>query len=159
MSEYNNNDVAMGWEDTIENDSEFIILPEGTYDFEILGFERKRFEGSAKMSPCPKAELSVKLTSNQGSTTVKENLLLNRKMEWKLCQFFTAIGLRKHGEPLRMNWNQVTGRKGKCKVIVNKYINDKGEEKENNRIDRFLEPNETPQNKSNKPSGFVPGQF
>lgn len=32
MAEYNNNDVAMGWDDTIENDSEFVLLPEGTYD-------------------------------------------------------------------------------------------------------------------------------
>lgn len=158
MSEYNNNDVAMGWEDTIENDSEFVVLPEGTYDFEILSFERKRFEGSNKMSACPKAELSIRLTSNEGSTTVRENLLLNRKMEWKLCQFFTSIGLRKHGEPLRMNWNQVTGRKGKCKVIVDDYTNNKGEDREINRIDKFLEPSETPQQAS-QPKSFVPGQF
>ena len=43
MAEYNNNDVAMGWDDTTENEREFVTLPEGTYDFEILGFERKRF--------------------------------------------------------------------------------------------------------------------
>lgn len=158
MAEYNNNDVAMGWDDTIENDSEFVLLPEDTYDFEILGFERKRFEGSTKMSACPKAELSIKLTSEAGSATVKENLLLNKKVEWKLCQFFTSIGLRKHGEPLRMNWSEVTGRKGKCKVSVNKYTNDKGEEREINRIKEFLEPNETPQQNS-QPKAFVPGQF
>lgn len=51
MAEYNNNDVAIGWDDTIENEGEFVTLPEGTYDFEVLGFERKRFEGSTKMSP------------------------------------------------------------------------------------------------------------
>lgn len=108
MAEYTNNDVAMSWDDIIENDNEFTVLPEGDYDFTIVDLERKRFEGSAKMSACPKAEVSIKIydRNNQSvsSTTVKENLLLNRKMEWKLCQFFTSIGLRKHGEPLKMNW-------------------------------------------------------
>lgn len=162
MSEFTNNDVAMSWDDIIENDNEFTILPEGDYDFTIVDLERKRFEGSAKMSACPKAEVSIKLydSNNQsvGSTTVKENLLLNRKMEWKLCQFFTAIGLRKHGEPLKMNWNSVKGRTGRCKVIINKYTNDKGEERENNRIDKFYEPVDTPTAYSAQRT-FVPGKF
>lgn len=162
MADYINNDVAMGWDDTIENDNEFTILPEGSYDFEVLGFERKRFEGSAKLSACPKAEVKIKLfdraNPDKGSSTIVENLLLNRKMEWKLCQFFTAIGMRKHGEPLRMNWGAITGKTGRCKVIVNSYTTDKGEERENNRIDKFYEPVDAPQTKSgDKP--FVPGEF
>lgn len=159
MSDYINNDIAMGWEDTIENDNEFIVLPEGDYDFKIIDFERKRFEGSTKMSACPKAEVSIKLYNkndpSSNSTTIKENLLLNRRMEWKLCQFFTALGLRKHGEPLKMNWNAIKGKKGRCKVIINKYVTDKGEEKENNRIDKFYEPDETPTRKTT----FTPGNF
>lgn len=162
MAEYTNNDVAMSWDDIIENDNEFTVLPEGDYDFTIVDLERKRFEGSEKMSACPKAEVSIKIydRNNQsvGSTTVKENLMLNRKMEWKLCQFFTAIGLRKHGEPLKMNWNNVKGRTGRCKVIINKYTNDKGEEKENNRIDKFYEPVEAPTTAPAQRT-FVPGKF
>lgn len=162
MAEYTNNDCAMGWDDIIENDSEFKVLPEGDYDFTVIDFERKRFEGSAKMSACPKAEVSIKIydKNNQsvGSTTINENLLLNRKMEWKLCQFFTAIGLRKHGEPLKMNWNDIKGRTGRCKVIVNRYTNDKGEERENNRIDKFYEYAEAPTAVSAQKK-FVPGKF
>lgn len=162
MAEYTNNDVAMSWDDIIENDNEFTVLPEGDYDFTVTDLERKRFEGSAKMSACPKAEVSIKIydRNNQsvGSTIIKENLLLNRKMEWKLCQFFTAIGLRKHGEPLKMNWNNVKGRTGRCKVIINKYTNDKGEDRENNRIDKFYEPTETPTTQPTQRT-FIPGKF
>lgn len=162
MAEYTNNDVAMSWDDIIENDDEFIVLPEGDYDFTVVDYERKRFEGSTKMSACPKAEVSIKIydinNPSTASTIIKENLLLNRKMEWKLCQFFTAIGLRKHGEALKMNWNNVKGKTGRCKVIINKYINSQGEEKENNRIDKFYNPDETPTSTPVQKK-FVPGQF
>ena len=57
-----------------------------------------------------------------------------------------------------MNWSEVTGRKGRCKVSVRKYTNDKGEEREINDIKEFLEPKETPQQNSQS-KAFVPGQF
>lgn len=139
----NVNDVAMTWDDEIQNDGEgFRVLPEGEYDFTVTDFTRGRFEGSAKMAACPKAELTIKIHDPEGDVTVSENLFLNRKAEWKLCQFFTAIGHRKHGETLRMNWNAVKGAKGRCKVGIRKWTGNDGKEHENNEIAAFLEPSE-----------------
>ena len=139
----NVNDVAMTWDDEIQNDGEgFRVLPEGEYDFTVTDFTRGRFEGSAKMAACPKAELTIKIHDPEGDVTVSENLFLNRKAEWKLCQFFTAIGHRKHGETLRMNWNAVKGAKGRCKVGIRKWTGNDGKEHENNEITAFLEPSE-----------------
>lgn len=39
-----------GWDDEIENDNEFQILPDGDYNFTVTGFERGRHQGSAKTS-------------------------------------------------------------------------------------------------------------
>ena len=94
------------------------------------------------MAACPKAELTIKIHDPEGDVTVNENLFLNRKAEWKLCQFFTAIGQRKHGETLRMNWNAVKGAKGRCKVGIRKWTGNDGKEHENNEITAFLEPSE-----------------
>ena len=139
----NVNDVAMTWDDEIKNDGEgFRVLPEGEYDFTVTDFARGRFEGSAKMAACLKAELTIKIHDPEGDVTVTENLFLNRKAEWKLCQFFTAIGHRKHGETLRMNWNAVKGAKGRCKVGIRKWTGNDGKEHENNEIIAFLEPSE-----------------
>ena len=139
----NVNDIPMGWDDEIVNDGEgFRLLPKGEYDFTVDSFERKRYDGE-KMKACPMAELSITIHDKDGDITITENLFLNRKMEWKLCQFFTAIGARKHGEPLRMNWNIVKGAKGRCKVIIDTYISKKdGKERENNKISEFLDPSE-----------------
>lgn len=148
MADFNNTDMAMNWGDSIQNDSEFVLLPEGDYDFEIVGFARKRFEGSAKMSACPMAALSIKLYDKnspaKGSTVVNHNLFLNRKCEGILCSFFTAIGDRKHGEPLKPNWTAVVGKKGRCKVSVRNWTGNDGEERQSNEIKRFYEPKAAP---------------
>lgn len=158
------NDIPMGWDDEIENDGEdFRVLPEGEYAFTVDNFTRGRFEGSAKMGACPKAELSIRIHDKDGDVTVNHNLFLNRKCEWALCAFFTAIGARKHGETLRMNWNAVKGAKGRCKVGVRKWTGNDGKEHEANEIIKFLEPEEKEAAASgqteNAPRRWTPGSF
>ncbi len=131
----------LAWDDEIENESGgWVLLPEGEYDFVVEGFERGRHNGSSKIPPCNKAILTLGIDSPQGHASVTCNLFLYDRYEWKLCQFFTSIGARKHGERLRMNWNQVLGARGRCKVTVRPYTGNDGKERQANDIDRFLEP-------------------
>lgn len=136
------NDRELGWNDSIENDGEdYVLLPEGDYDFEVLSFERGRHNGSDKLPPCNKATLSIKLTGADGQTgTIQHNLFLHTKCEGILCAFFTAIGQRKHGEKLNMNWNMVPGSKGRCKVGIRTWTGNDGESKQSNQIKKFYEP-------------------
>lgn len=158
-------DRAFDWGDTIENDSSFTLLPEGVYPFTVVGFERGEHAGSDKIPPCKKAVLTIELDGGAlGTTEITENLFLHSKQEWKLCQFFTAIGQRKRGEQMRMNWQAVPGAKGWAEVIINKYKNKNGEDRQNNRIDKYLDPAEvkpaaTPAAAPAAGGGFVPGAF
>lgn len=87
--------------------------------------------------------------------TLRQSSGLEAFQEGLLCAFFTAIGQRKKGERVTMNWNAVVGAKGRCKVIVNKWKGEKdGKEMTNNRIDRFLEPEE-----STAKANFQAGRF
>lgn len=36
--------------------------------------------------------------------------------------------MKKHGEPLRMDWTGIIGKKGKCQVIIRKYVKNDGTE-------------------------------
>ena len=132
----------LSWDDQIENDgAEFIILPKGNYDFEVTAFERGRFNGSEKMPACNQATLTIKLFAPDGQTTsVKKNLLLHSKVEWKLCEFFTSIGQRKKGEKATMNWNAVVGSRGRCEVTIRDWKKDDGTPMQNNEVSKFLEP-------------------
>lgn len=141
-----------GWEDIIENDGpEFTLLPEGDYDFKVLSFERARHPGSAKLPPCNKAIVHIEIDSPEGRTVIKHNLFLHSKCEGMLCAFFSAIGQRKRGEQLRMNWNTVPGSTGRCKVGIHTWTKDDGSEGKTNEIKRFYEAEEKPK--------FTPGAF
>lgn len=128
----------LGWDDTIEKDSgEFVLLPEGDYNFTVTKFERGRFAGSAKMPACNQAKLEITVHSPEhGDVVIFHNLFLHTKTEGLLSAFFSSIGQKKKGEPLRMNWNAVIGAKGRCQLEHNKYQKD-GRELVNNQIKRF----------------------
>ncbi len=139
---------AFSWDDEIEKESEFTLLPEGDYDFTVESMERGQFNGSDKMPPCPMAILNVRVSGKEGATTIKHNLFLHTRSEWALSAFFKSIGQKKSGEKMRMNWQLVPGSHGRCHVKVRQYIGNDGQQRETNQIQRFLEPNEAPaQNK------------
>ena len=138
-----------GWEDPIENDSpDFILLPEGDYDFDVVNFERGRHSGSDKLPPCNKATIHIRIDTPEGTTTIRHNLFLHSSTEGMLCTFFTGIGQRKKGERFVMNWNTVAGSKGRCKVGIREY-----EGRKFNQIVRFYEPEDK------APAHYQAGRF
>ena len=138
-------DGAFGWEDEIENEDAFVLLPDGDYWFKIMKVDKGRYDGGPKISACPKAIVEFEITCPDGNTvTLTETFLLHQKMEWKLSQFFASIGMKAKGEKLKMNWSPaIIGKTGICKIIVNKYTKD-GSEHENNRIDKLYPSYEQP---------------
>ena len=155
----------LDWNDEIIQDAkEFILLPAGDYEFTVNSFERGRHAGSENLPPCPKAEVTIFIETEEGITTIKHSLFLHSKTEGMLSAFFGAIGLKKHGEPLRMNWTNVPGAKGKCKISVKNWTNDDGEVKQFNKITKFyyeedLENEESQGTTEGTAKGFQPGTF
>lgn len=126
--QYNNFDHEIGWEDTIEKDSDFVLLPDGLYHFTVVGMERTRHtpnpQNPGKLPACNKAIVSIKIVANEGETELRHNLFLHSSTEGMLSAFFAAIGQKKKGEPLRMNWNTIIGATGVCKVGTRQYNNN-----------------------------------
>ena len=141
---------ALNWDDEIQQESTFTLLPEGDYDFKVINFERAWYDGSDKIPPCNKAIITIKIEAPEGTAELKENLFLTTKTEGLLSAFFASIGQKKKGEPLRMNWNKVIGATGKANIGTRTY-NDSTY----NQVKRWLSPEEQ------KPSagGFKPGAF
>ena len=145
MNEYDSMPREFGWDDEIKrDDSPFQVLPEGDYNFTVKKFERARHGGSEKIPACNKAVLTVAIFNAGASGEVQTNLFLHSKFEWKLCQFFTSIGQRKHGEAMRMNWGAVPGSTGVCHVGVRKWTGNDGKERESNEITEFYDPESAP---------------
>ena len=143
---------ALDWESDIEKESEFTLLPDGKYNFEVAAMERGYFNGSDKMSACPSAKLTLRVKDPQSgsSTNIFDTLYLNSKAEWKLSQFFICIGQKKHGEKLKPKWDSVVGSTGRCEIYTNKYKDRDGNVRENNKVRAYLEPTEKPAYKKGK---------
>ncbi|VTS13443.1 hypothetical protein [Streptococcus pseudoporcinus] len=122
MTEYNNNfEREFGWDDTIQEDAkEFITLQPGDYVFTVTGFDRQRHtpnpQNPGKLPACPKAVISLEIETAEGIAILTHNLFLHSSTEGMLSAFFGAIGQKKHGEPLKMNWNTVVGAKGVARI-------------------------------------------
>ena len=137
----NNENEFLGWDTGfIAEESTFALLPAGEYQFTVTGMERKIYDGPSDKIPngAPYAELSIEVSGAEGKTTVKERLYMMKKFQWKLTEFFSAIGQTPViGQPFNPNWSLVIGSQGRVKLEINSYIS-KGEERQNNRIKEFL---------------------
>ncbi|PWV97466.1 hypothetical protein DFQ01_121110 [Paenibacillus cellulosilyticus] len=142
----NQQEREFGWDDTIEKDGGggFTLLPAGDYNFTVSKFERGRFTGSDKMPPCNQAKLDLTIHSPEhGDVVVFHNLFLHTKTEGLLSNFFSAIGQKRKGEPLRMNWNAVVGARGRLKLEVRNYKHN-GEDRSSNQVKTFYAPDDIP---------------
>lgn len=148
----NQMDRELQWDDMIEKESsDFVLLPEGDYNFIVDSFERGRHGGSEKLPACNKAILKLRVESDKGTALITHNLFLHTKTEGLLSAFFESIGQKKKGEKMVMNWGHVPGATGRAKVGIHTYVNKDGEERQSNDIKKFYP-------KENKPA-FTAGTF
>lgn len=132
----------LDWNAEITQDApEFVILPEGDYPFMVQGMEKQIYDGPSEKigKGCPVAVLKIVVGTDDNHTSVQDKLYLSTNMEWKLGQFFRAIGQKTHGKSYKMDWNNVVGKQGLCRIKVEEWTGNDGKVRQSNRIDRYLE--------------------
>ena len=144
MNQQNPNfEGALSWDSEIKKESSFVLLEPGEYDFRVEKMERSTYNPSPQSKirdSSPMAELELKIDSPEGTATVFENLILHSVTEFKISEFFTAIGQKQKGIPFTPNWAAVIGATGRAEIEVNEYSDRNGNKKKNNRVTNFLEP-------------------
>ena len=111
----------LGWDDQIADEGgEYEPLPEGDYKFTVKSVERARSKGVGKLPACNMAKVTLTVHGDR-DREITVNLVLHSTLEWKLSQFFLSIGMKKHGEPLHMNWPGPVTKTGNCHVTVRTF--------------------------------------
>ena len=133
----------LDWDSEITQDApEYILLPEGNYPFMVQGLEKGLYDGDSEKigRGCPMATLKIVVDGGElGHTSIQDRLYLTSNMEWKLGTFFRCIGQKDHGKSYKMDWNNVIGKQGLCKVKIRTYTGNDGQPKQTNQIDKYLE--------------------
>ena len=132
-------DQELDWEDEVENASSFVDIPDGEYEFMVDHFERSKVGGDGKYAGQNMAVIYCNILT-EGEPQIRTNLILNKKFAWKLAQFFISIGLMpdEKDAKLKMNWNQVGGTRGRCKIEHKPNYNDAS--KSHLEITEFVKP-------------------
>lgn len=144
MADSNDMGQELDWDmGEVSDEGAFVLLPAGVYAFGVEKLEKERFEGSAKMAPCPRAHLTLSLIGADGSSgTVHERLMLNTKMAWRIARFFQSLGFQKNPETgkVPVAWNQVEGKSGYLALKVREYLKKDGSTGQSNEVDEWLLP-------------------
>ena len=132
-------DSVIEWDGVVENDGEqFAVLPDGD---EVLLTVMEVEKGHSKDGTAPQVKITFAAESlkGYGRTTIRDYIRMTRKSEWKLCELFTALGLRKHGDKLALRWD-LEGMTARATVLVDTYTGKDGDERKSNKVKKYLEP-------------------
>jgi hypothetical protein len=139
------NNGVIGWDDEVSEElvengqnDEFVILPDGIYDFTVAKVERGSFAGSVKVPACNKVDVGIIIDGgSKGRSYVTKMFLMHTSTLGFIYQFLTSIGLHKKGSGAgTIPWGKVTtGMKGRCKIGQRTY-----KDKVYNEVKSWLEP-------------------
>lgn len=137
---------AFDYEDEIQDDggNGFTLVEAGDYGFTVKSFERGQFPGGKKIPACKKVTVTLVLNTDQGGVPVKEDFILWSTMEWKLSGFFRSIGMKKHGEKIRLDWQGAVGRTGAARIGVRDWVGNDGQTRRSNEVEKFYDPDDAP---------------
>ena len=90
----NENERELGWDDVIEKESNFTLLPAGEYDFTVKSFERGRYEPgpNAKLPPCNMATVSMEVTDGELSATIEHRLFPSQPLRGNVVRVLPRFG-------------------------------------------------------------------
>lgn len=119
------------WGDSIDpTQSTRVLLPAGPAVFNVMDLKRERKEfGKYGVQNIAVVELMVStMEAGYDAQEMTVNLPLINDLKWKITNFFTSIGQRKHGDAgeFTPNWAKVVGSTGSCVLEHRDYTTKKG---------------------------------
>jgi hypothetical protein len=116
------------------------VLPQGEYRFVVKSLVKTVSKG-AKTSGAPQAKMVLMIYDKNDETYANQigiaidRLTLHTETWGMVCQFFKAIGERKHGETIQPNWEEVPGASGLVKLSPHTF-----EGKTHMQVDAYIDP-------------------
>ncbi len=136
---------ALDWTDEVEDDGlDYILLEEGDYTCVVEKLDKERYEGSDKVPPCPRANITLLIPLADGRTAhVFDRILLYSGNKWRIYRLFEAFGFESNQDGKMIpHWDEIIGRQGVVRIKQRKYTNKNGDEKITNDVDSYIKPTE-----------------
>lgn len=136
----NEEEFELDWEAEIDDGNEFerVLLEPGDYDFTVKKIERSKTKETGNNM----AVVYLEVTDGERKAEIRDWIVLTNKTIWKIASFFRSVGLKKHGEKVKMKWPESVGLSGRCSVEQEERTSNKGNTYKANRIGSYLDPEE-----------------
>lgn len=133
-------EYELDWEAEIDDGQEFerVVLEPGDYDFTVKKIERSKTRETGNNM----AVVDLEVRDGNKKAEIRDWIVLTNKTVWKIASFFRSVGLKKHGEKVRMRWTEAVGLSGRCTVEQEERVSNKGNTYKANRIYAYLDPEE-----------------
>lgn len=138
------NNMALDWDSYISPDTSAavpVVLAEGDYAYTVTHLRRDYHPGSARLTACPKAVITLRIDVPQGPVYIRNNLYLHRSLQWALVSFFDSLGLMQ-GTSMVMPWDRVVGARGWAHIGVHSYTGKDGVTHTCNVVRRYISKHE-----------------
>ena len=146
---------AMELDESVSYDgSDYKVIEDGVYPFKVKAVSIVQFNGSDNIPPCPCAEVVMRVGTGVDSTDVKDRIHLYvndyGNPNWKIAAFYRAIGYKKHGEEVKMNWNEsfLKDKTGWLETKQREFTYNQGTRKGETGINidvaRYIDPEDAP---------------
>lgn len=146
---------AMELNETISYDgSDFRLIDDGTWPFTVKAVSIEQYKGSQNIPPCLMAKVTLHVGVGANTTDVTDNIYLyyndNGNPNWRISAFYRAIGYKKHGQEVQMNWDAgfLVGKTGWVETKQREFTFTqgarKGEKGTSIDVDRYIDPEDAP---------------
>lgn len=114
---------AMDLDERISYDgADFSTIPDGVWPFTVKAVSIVNYKGGKNIPPCNAARVTLRVGYGADMTDVSDNIYLyvddNGNSNWNIAAFYRAIGYKRHGEEVQMNWSPefLVGKRGWCET-------------------------------------------
>lgn len=123
-----------------DNTSNFTLIPEGEYFFQIAKYERKQTPKRGTVPECMRVYVTFIILNNDEEKVgqITNDYPMIRMYIAKFNILFAAVGLLHKGEKLLPDWPSLIGCKGRCKVTIRNWKDKNQNERQSNGITLLL---------------------
>lgn len=126
--------MSIDWNSVIDDDGITTLEP-GEYAFRVKGYTK-----SLTQAGDPMAKVNLIISSPRGETEVMDNIVLKETTVWKISSFFRSVGMKKHGQPMKIDFDGAIGKSGRLTLYIDEYTTKNGRTIKTNRVDEYLDP-------------------
>lgn len=135
--------IGLGFDDEIDDGQsrqfdEIYVFEPGDYEFTVKNVDRTVNDDGYN-----KVIVDLEVTDGEHTSIVKDFITLKSTVIWKIAQYFRSLGMKKHGENIKMDWKGSVGKKGMLTLLKEEAVSKQNNKYLRNSVKGYLDPIDT----------------